>query len=528
MMSELDTPRFRAWLERAWSEVSQSRAQLNAENLYPVADSDTGSNLEATLEAAVTAMRAEDSQELGDVADAAARGALGGAQGNSGVILSQIFRGFADGIREGLPQAFARAHEAAQKAVTHPKEGTILSAARAARDAVALRAGEIGRDGAVALDAWRAARASTLDSANNPPHQDAMGTIDAGAHGVELIYGALASMLDPELVISQIPSSANVKERAHASNDNHATDGEFEVMFSMEDLDEKEISRLQRELTNLGESLLVVGDSQLCKVHIHTDFPGEIIEISTHFGKAFEIKITHLASALGIDEKSSETGARKLITVANGPGLSELMRESGVGVIDAFNSRRVLAQEWVAATENAREVILIPIDQQSLKSAQEAIVAIRRGGVRVAVLSSRSPLQALSAISTHNEEADYDDEIVEMATAARQTRSATIALAPRDMNTAIGDVQAGDVLALVDGVAVVTGTDLIKVSIECVDRMLNMPSSVGELVTLVLGESAPKELAERVQSHLVKNHSHVEVTTYIGGQAWYPLLIGVE
>jgi dihydroxyacetone kinase-like predicted kinase len=96
------------------------------------------------------------------------------------------------------------------------------------------------------------------------------------------------------------------------------------------------------------------------------------------------------------------------------------------------------------------------------------------------------------------------------------------------MNTAIGDVQAGDVLALVDGVAVVTGTDLIKVSIECVDRMLNMPSSVGELVTLVLGESAPKELAERVQNHLAKNHSHVEVTTYIGGQAWYPLLIGVE
>ena len=142
-MSELDTPRFRAWLERAWSEVSQSRAQLNAENLYPVADSDTGSNLEATLEAAVTAMRAEDSEELGDVADAAARGALGGAQGNSGVILSQIFRGFADGIREGLPQAFARAHEAAQKAVTNPKEGTILTAARAARDAVALRVGEM-------------------------------------------------------------------------------------------------------------------------------------------------------------------------------------------------------------------------------------------------------------------------------------------------------------------------------------------------------------------------------------------------
>ena len=157
-----------------------------------------------------------------------------------------------------------------------------------------------------------------------------------------------------------------------------------------------------------------MGDSQLCKVHIHTDFPGEIIEVSTQFGKASEIKITHLASSLGVDEKSLEVGTRKLITVANGPGLSELMRESGVGVIDAFNSRRVLAQEWVDATENAREVVLIPIDQQSLKSAQEAITAIRRAGVRVAVLSSRSPLQALSAISTHNEDADYDDEIVEL------------------------------------------------------------------------------------------------------------------
>ncbi|MSX26262.1 MAG: hypothetical protein F2781_03865, partial [Actinobacteria bacterium] len=218
-------------------------------------------------------------------------------------------------------------------------------------------------------------------------------------------------------------------------------------------------------------------------------------------------------------------GTRKLITVANGPGLSELMRESGVRVIDAFNSRRVLAQEWVDATESAREVVLIPIDEQSWKSAHEAISVIRREGVRIAVLASRSPLQALSAISTHNEAADYDDEIVEMATAARQTRSATIALAPRDMSTDIGGVRAGDVLALVDGEVILTGTDLIKVCNQCVDRMLN---GGGELITLVMGESAPKELAEQVQKHLAKNHGSVEVTTYVGGQAWYPLLIGVE
>ena len=187
---ELDVARFRAWLARARDEIARSRERLNAENLYPVADADTGSNLEATIRAAAEAVESESSDELQVVADAAAEGALHGAQGNSGVLLSQIFQGFADGLRENLPKAFALAHERALKAVADPKEGTILSVARAARDAVtnvSAWGSEVRRDGEVALAAWRAARASTLDSANNPPSEAARGTIDAGAHGIELI-----------------------------------------------------------------------------------------------------------------------------------------------------------------------------------------------------------------------------------------------------------------------------------------------------------------------------------------------------
>ena len=163
-------------------------------------------------------------------------------------------------------------------------------------------------------------------------------------------------------------------------------------------------------------------------------------------------------------------------------------------------------------------LVIIPLMILFLIGAQ-IIAATNMRNADLAMAQGDAAARAIS------QEFHPDDEIVEMTTAARQTRSATIARAPRDMSTALGEVRAGDVLALVDGEAIVTGSDLIKVSIECVDRMLDHD---GELITLVMGESAPKELAEEVQKHLAKNHSQVEVTTYIGGQAWYPLLIGVE
>ena len=518
---ELDVASFRAWLARARDEISRSRQRLNEENLYPVADADTGSNLEATIRAAAKAVEEESSDQLHIVADAAADGALHGAQGNSGVLLSQILRGFADGLRENLPKAFALAHERALKAVADPKEGTILTVARAAKDAVsnvATWSSEVRRDGEIAVAAWRAARQSTIDSAANPPSEASRGTIDAGAHGIELIYRSLVAVLDDDSeVLSDIPEQKRVK-RTHDVG--HVSDGAFEVMYELSNIPEEQIELLRTNLAKIGASLLIVGEAKYWKVHVHTDFVEESVAFAKEVGEPANIRITAL-------EASSCKSERKLITVANGPGFEELMRESGVTVITAFDSRRVEIDEWISAAADAQEVILIPHDLHGHQSAVAAATALRTRGKQVEVINSRSPLQALAAISTHAESRDgeFHSEVAHMEAASHKTLSITIAMAPRTMDHHGQLVKAGSVIALREGQIIAFGERDIDVA--C-DSIADSISDSTELITLVTGANARDELVEEVINRINQEFPYVEVTAYSGGQAWYPLLIGIE
>ena len=519
---ELDVARFRAWLVRARDEISRSRERLNAENLYPVADSDTGSNLEATIRAAAEAVESEISEDLGAIADAAAEGALHGAQGNSGVLLSQIFRGFADGLRENLPKAFALAHERALKAVTDPKEGTILSVARAARDAatsVGSWGNEIRRDGEIALAAWKAARASTLDSAINPPSEAARGVIDAGAHGIELIYRSLVTVLDGEIDnVDDIPLYTS--SGSPSLDVSQKSDGAFEVMYELTNLSEEQVELLRTKLSGIGQSLLIVGGTKFWKVHVHTDFVEESVAFAKEIGKPENIRIT----ALDLSGCRSE---RTLVTVANGPGFETLMRESGVNVIKAFESRRVTPEEWVLAAGESTEVIFIPHDAHGHQSAQDAALILESAKKSVAVINSHSPLQALSAISTHSEdlESNFVEEVHTMEAAARATLSLTIALAPRQLESYGEVVNPGAVIALQERKIIAHGVDVVDVAHEAISKVVN---SATQLITLVTGANATIAVAQALMERIAITHPTLEVAHYAGGQAWYPLLIGIE
>ena len=518
---ELDVARFRAWLARARDEIARSRERLNAENLYPVADADTGSNLEATIRAAAEAVESESSDELQVVADAAAEGALHGAQGNSGVLLSQIFQGFADGLRENLPKAFALAHERALKAVADPKEGTILSVARAARDAVtnvSAWGSEVRRDGEVALAAWRAARASTLDSANNPPSEAARGTIDAGAHGIELIYRSLVAVLDGSSdAITDIPQQTRsaIQNQALAKSD-----GAYEVMYELSNISEMKIEQLRTKLASIGQSLLVVGEAKYWKVHVHTDYVEKSVEFAKEIGTPENIRITAL-------ELSGCESKRTLITVANGSGFAELMRDSGVNVIIAIDSRRVAPQEWVVAAGESSEIILIPHDLHGYESALDAAQVMTSQGKSVAVINSRSPLQALAAISSHSEgvESDFAQEVETMEAAAAGTLSVTIAYAPREMTCDGEVVKSGAVIALRDRAVIAHGSNLINVATEAIAKVI---TPTAELITLVTGADVDSAIVQEVIAGIQGAYPALEVTDYSGGQAWYPLLIGIE
>lgn len=511
-----DAAAFREWFALAIELVKQACLRLDGENLFPVADGDTGTNVLATLESGAEAL-AEAVGGVTTLAKTAARATLIEARGNSGVILSEILRGFAEGLDEGLYAGLISADAAAQRAVTRPASGTILTAMAAVSAAVEATMS----DREVALAAWSAARDAALQSAIAPPIPSARGTIDAGAHALERILGALAGTMDPTLQpIEPLPASS-ILPASQLPTPWPSADGAFEVMYLLPDASTQAADHLRTELSDLGRSVLVVGSDELWNVHVHTDDPGGAVEAGFSVGRPTRIKITSLASA--IEEVC--TSARRIIAVANGAGIAEILRASGAVVISAFDSRRVAPEEWWQSTIGASEVLLLPQDQHGVLSAQEALQEIRNAGIRVAVVPSRSTVQALAAVAVHDPLRSFDDDLVAMTSAAGHTRYATIAFAKESDRSSHIAYKTGDAIGIIDGEIMVAGTDLAEVAESVLRRML---AGGGEILTLVTGADADRELAKALAATARTLISEVKVLIHDGGQAWYPLLIGVE
>jgi DAK2 domain fusion protein YloV len=515
--SNFDSAAFRAWFALAIELVGQARLRLDGENLFPVADGDTGANVLATLVSGAEALAKADG-EVTSLAKTAARATLIEAKGNSGVILSEILRGLADGLERGLGAGLISADAAAQRAVMRPVAGTILTAMAAAAAAVEANMG----DREVALAAWSAARAAALQSALTPPIPSAQGTIDAGAHALERILAALAATLDPALQpIEPLPASSEMA-RADLRSPQRHDDGGFEVMYLLPDASAQAATELRAKLSNLGRSVLVVGSDELWNVHVHTDDPGEAIEAGLAVGRPNRIRVTSLASGGDLEICIS---ARRIVAVANGAGIAEVLRDAGAVVISAFDSRRVTPEEWWQATIGASEVLLLPQDRHGVLSAQEALAEIRNAGIRVAVLPTRSTVQALAAIAVHDPLRSFDDDVVAMTSAASHTRYATLAFAKESNQKSQVVYSAGDAIGIIDGEIMVVGSELSEVAQNVLRRML---MGGGEILTLITGAEASGELAHQLSTLARSLIPEIVIAIHDGGQAWYPLLVGVE
>ena len=508
--TSFDADGLRHWYSLAVELIGAAQGRLDAENLFPVADGDTGANVLATLESGVEAL-ASAQGELTTLAKAAARATLIEAKGNSGVILSEILRGFADGLAGGLASALISADVAAQRAVARPVGGTILTAMTAAAGAV--RPAMSDRE--VAIAAWSAARSSALSSASSPPVPSALGTIDAGAHALERILAALAATLDPSLLpIEALPNRTSGISSSTSRSIAPAPDGDFEVMYLLPDTGTQAADDLREKLSRLGESVLVVGSSELWNVHVHTNDAGGAIEAGIAVGKPNRIRVISLSPLAG--EEVCET-KRRIIAVANGIGIANVLRSAGAEVILAFDSRRVTADEWSKATIGAREVLLLPHDRHGLLSAQESISEIRQAGIRVAVLPTRSTVQALAAIAVHDPLRDFDDDIVAMTAAAGHTRYATLAFSRASNHNTMADYEAGDAIGIIDGEIRVAGRELSAVAQDVLQRML---MGGGEILTLITGADATREMADQLAKSARLLAPAIEITIHDGGQAW--------
>jgi DAK2 domain fusion protein YloV len=579
--STLDAAAVRAWCRLSLRALGRAREEIDAINVFPVADGDTGTNLYLTVESAVQAVDAVfdahataadgPGPTLAEAFRALSHGALIGARGNSGTILAQLLRGMngslaapdaasdavpdhasADDLRRALRVAAASAYEA----VARPVEGTMLSVATGAADAARDAPGGLGEVVRAAHDGALSALAAT------PGQLGALrraGVVDAGGLGLVAVLGALSEAVTGEAPADPPPATAAGtgtsfrhthpfdpadpadpagpadpvgEPHCPADTGGCADDARlpgggpaFEVIFLLEAPGDAAVDTLRGRLDALGDSLVVVGGDGLWNVHVHVDDVGAAIEAGIEAGRPYRIRVTHFGDQTR--RPRGERAVRAVVAVVPGGGLAELCAQAGATVVAVRPGEQPAGGEIAAAIRraHAREVILLPNDTELGHAAAAAAEQARAGGVRVALIPTRSAVQGLAALAVHQPSRRFDEDVVAMTAAAGATRYAELTVAEHRSWTMAGVCQAGDVLGLIDGDVAVIGGTLAEAAVAVLDRML---ASGGELVTLVLGPTAPPGLATSIESHVHDAHLAVDTVVYEGGQDTCPLLIGVE
>ncbi|MCO8271971.1 DAK2 domain-containing protein [Actinoplanes sp. TRM 88003] len=606
MLETLDAAAVRRWCGGGLTALRAHQREIDELNVYPVPDGDTGTNLVLTLTSAQEALDASTTEPAGPAPASGApeasapgnalrrmaRGALLGARGNSGVIVSQILRGMADSVAATaavrgaeLARALRSASEAAYAAVARPVEGTVLTVAAAAADA----ASRLKSDDLIAV-ARAAARAAAEALARTPQQLPALaraGVVDAGGRGLVVLLEALVDALSPPTTRSAAanldlafgpspalepavgPASAEPDSSTRATADSStratadgsmraiahgsmratadgstpamangsppaAADGHrdrsaggegswgYEVQYLL-DAAAGAVDRLKEQLDALGDSLVVVGtgDPGVATWNVHVHVPaaaiGPAIEAGVRAGRPYDIAVTPL------DEYQHDHAERAAVVVAAGDGLTALFEAEGATVVGRNPSTR----EMLAAIQacRARRVVLLPNDANTQAVALSAAREAEAGGLRVSVVPTRSPVQALAALAVRDPGRPFADDVIAMAEAAGACRYGEVCTAQRDSLTVAGPCRAGDLLGLVDGEVHVIGDDLAEVSARLLDRMLG---GGGELVTLVLGADAPATLEGVLREHAGRAWPFAELHCYTGGQPRYHLLVGVE
>jgi hypothetical protein len=533
----VDAALLRLWASLAVGALTAARAEIDALNVYPVPDGDTGTNLLLTWESALAEVADADEAALerpADVLRALARGALLGARGNSGVILSEMLRGAADAGHEdlsgpgaALARALERASDAGYGAVSHPVEGTMLSVLRGAASEAGATvggsedgAGEEASPAAVVQRALAGAEAALAATPDQLPVLRTAGVVDAGGRGIVVLLQALRAAITGEPVPDVTGSPATA--RAHPVADEPLSGPGFEVMYLLE-ADDHQVPALRVVLDQLGDSLLVVGGDRLWNVHVHTDDVGAAIEAGLAVGRPYRIRVTAFAQ-----QRVESVGDRRVvIAVAAGEELARLLEGSGAAVVRHGPTARPATRDLLAAAAAApgADLVLLPDDPDTRPVAEAAAAELRGGGRRVAVLPTGSPLQVIAALAVHDAIVGFDEAVVRMAAAASGTRTGAVTTAVREALTTAGVCRPGDALGLVEGEVVVIGSDQAQVAIAVAELML---ASGGELVSVLPGRDAPHDLVSALGAHLRRAHPEVDLEVLPGGQPHYPVLLGVE
>lgn len=554
-------------VQAASQKLNQRAEFINSLNVFPVPDGDTGTNMSLSMASGAKYEREETSTKVGDLASALAKGLLMGARGNSGVILSQIFRGFSKAVADkkiltanDLAAALAAGAQTAYKAVMKPTEGTILTVIRKAAGA-GKEAVKTTDDICEVMDAVvTAAEAALKSTPDLLPVLKQVGVVDSGGQGLTFVLEAFSDSLSGKVDESQdyVPDDAEMDSMIDAAH-HQSVQGQLdpndikygyctEIMVRIGDgklVDHKfDYDTFYEYLAKLGDSLLVINDDEIVKVHVHTEHPGDVMTWGQRFGALIKVKVDNMRlqqeTIMEHDKEDEAQAAAEpalpsqpqvdmhgyaIISVSSGDGIGKLFK--GLGVTDIIAGGQTMnpsTADIVKAVNDsgAQQALVLPNNKNIFLAAEQAAEV---ADVPVKIIHSQTISQGMTAMLAFNAEADLDDNQAAMEETLSTVVSGQVTHAVRDTTIDGLEIKKDDYMGLVDGKIVITNPDRDTAALDMVKAMLDEDS---ELVTIIYGKDATKTDADHLAAKVQELDDELEIEIHEGDQPVYPFLVSVE
>lgn len=538
-MNRIEGVLFRSMLVSGANNLKNERDIVDRLNVFPVPDGDTGTNMSLTMNSAITELESVASNELGEISKAVARGSLMGARGNSGVILSQILRGFAQGIEgkdylqvEDFAIALDSARKVAYKAVIKPVEGTILTVCReTAEAALEMKDMENMEDFLVKL-----LEATRRSLANTPELLKALkeaNVVDSGGRGFLSILEGMVKAYQGNPINADGSTETKQDFEEMMKQDIHAFSGEIKFGYCTEFFlrtYEVDADTFRREIEDMGDSMVVVGDEGIIKIHIHTNDPGVVLQKASAHGALDRIKIENMrlqqeaVLAKRREEMEEEPLAYGIISVAVGKGLADMMRDMNVTtIIEGGQTMNPSTEDFVKAIDkiNSDTIFVFPNNSNIIMAANQAKEISDKNVIVIPTKDIPSALVGLMAIDAAATPEENEQNILD---AISCVTSAEITYAVRDTTSGDKQIKEGEVIGISGKEILANGAEIEEVTLETIDSL----SEDAEIITLFYGEDVTEEQATALMEHVAEKYPDVDVEIYEGGQPLYYYFISVE
>ena len=554
-MSNITTSLFQEMVQAASTRLNKQAEYVNSLNVFPVPDGDTGTNMGMTIENGAKEVADKSASTVGEVAAIFAKGLLMGARGNSGVITSQLFRGFSQSVKgkdeldgQALALAFQSGVEVAYKAVMKPVEGTILTVSRGAAIGAKKKA-EATNDAVevmkAALEGAKTALAKTPDML---PVLKEVGVVDSGGQGLVFIYEGFLSALTGEYIASEdfqatpATMSQMINAEHHKSVAGHVATEDItfgyctEIMVALKQgptyVKDFDYDEFRNYLNELGDSLLVVNDDEIVKVHVHTEDPGLVMQEGLKYGSLVKVKVDNMRNQheaqLEKEEKSVKPAEEKeyaIIAVVAGEGLAEIFKAQGVDyIISGGQTMNPSTEDFIKAVDqvNARNIIFLPNNKNIFMAAQSAAEVLEQP---TTVIETRTLPQGLTSLLAFDSGKTIEENHDRMTAALSGVVSGSITTAVRDTTIDGLEIHENDNLGMVDGKILVSNPDMLTTLKATFAKMLDEDS---EIVSIYIGEDGDEELANGLAQDLMEEYEDLEVEIHQGNQPVYPYIFSVE